>query len=274
MNYWVETVLAPPVRREGEVLEPFTPFELMAPMRLGPEGSGATLEWTWPHELELRPEADGVRMRYVRLVGEDRLVKVGGVGELDPLILRVLSSPHESAGWPARLTRPPAPWTAETRSVLADQFLELGQNVGRRFVDRKPSEDEFWFPLGGRWPQVRFLLGGVDRVTLTGSPTSQYARSLAQQAVCAPMRQLELRFREPPDHAAVVSGLIAGGGLPCLEQLRLKVEPTDEVRAVNAAPELIAKLRALPGFGAAFPALQSLEVEDEIRSPRPYQPVG
>jgi hypothetical protein len=273
MNYWVETVLAPQVRRDGEVLEPFTPFELRAPMRLGPEGSGATFEWA-EHELELRPEAEGVRAKWVRLVGEDRLVKVGGVGQIGPLMFRVMSSPQESAGWPARLARPPAPWTVETRTVLADQFLELGLNVGRRFIGRSASEDQFWFPIGGRWPEVRWFLGTTDRVKLSGSPTSQYAHSLVRQAVCAPMKQLELSFREPPDHAAVVTGLIAAGGLPCLEQLRLKVEPTDEVKAVNAPLEVVEKLRALPGFGAAFPALQSMEVEDEIRSPRPYQPVG
>ena len=212
-SYWIETVLAPHVRRDGEVLEPFTPFELMVPMRFGPEGSGATFEWT-EHELELRPEVEGVRAKWVRLVGEDRLVKVGGVGQIGPLMFRVMSSPQDSAGWPARLARPSAAWTLETRAVLADQFLELGLNVGRRFIGRTAGEDEFWFPVGGRWPQVRWFLGSVDRATLSGSPTSQYAHSLVRQAVCASMKQLELRFREPPDHAAVVSGLIAAVDCP------------------------------------------------------------
>lgn len=273
MSFWIETVLAPQVTLDGAVFEPFTPFELLVPVRFGPAGSGATFEWTESHELELRPEPEGVRMK-TRFIGEDRLIKVGAVGELGPLVLRVMSSPQESAGWPAQLVRPPSPWTAESRSVLADQFLELGLTVGRRFVDRNHREDEFWFPVGGRRPMVRWLLGGVDRATLSALPTSQFAHSLVRQAVCAPMKQLELRFRDPPNPEATVRGLIAGGGLPCLEQLQLKVEPSLEVTPVDVVAELLDGLRALPGFSAAFPSLRSLEVDDEIRTPRPYQPVG
>jgi hypothetical protein len=93
------------------------------------------------------------------------------------------------------------------------------------------------------------------------------------QAVCAPMRKLELIFAHPSDHSAFVKGLIAGGGFPCLEELRFTVERHPRAHIVSA-PEVVQTMKERSGFKAAFPLLSVFEVERLIPPRRPIGVVG
>lgn len=210
---WVETVITPRLwwRATGELVEPYEPFEVTRPIRLGPKDSGFDLVWAEPHEYELSPGPGGVQF-VLRPDQNVKLVSAGNTWALPAIQFRVISSPHDSAGWPAQLARPPGPWSDETLSVLADQLLEQGRNVGQRFLTPDPKSDGLWIPAiaGRRVDPMSWRRGVIDAVAFSAPATFEFARALALQAVTAPLRQLQLRFRGSPDPSPVVSGLIAG----------------------------------------------------------------
>ena len=86
---------------------------------------------------------------------------------------------------------------------------------------------------------------------------------MALQAVCVPLRRLVIKCAPRIVPSGLVVGLMVGGGLPCLEALRLEVN--QRCSAVELA--------AMPGFVAAFPALTSFEVERQLPWARHPLPV-
>ncbi len=264
---WVELANIPRMTwADGRPLEPFTPFELTQRLRIRPEGSTAEAHWPFPYSLQLAPGPGGVMVNGLEL-GVGALVPVGGVHPGNPMVVRVLASPKESAGWPSGLARPPAPWSDETLSVLADQLLELGHIVGQRFLQRDEKADASWLPaLAGVWPQrtvIGWRRGVVESLSIATAAGFEVGKTLALQAVCAPMQRLVIRCAPEGDPIGMISGLIAGGGLPCLETFRCEVDP-------QRKPE---ELRTLPGLSTAFPVLKVLEV---VPDPMPVlrMPVG
>lgn len=275
---WIETVITPELAwAGGGAVEPYTPFELTTPIRVGPPGSGADLVWPAVHELELSPAPGGILARAIPGTAQADLVPAGASWESPPLQLRVLSSPQDSAGWPTGLVRPPGPWSDETLSVLGDQLLERGRTVGRRFIDAAAKADDSWLPaFSGRRRldgAVSWRRGVVEALTIFAPSTFEFGFGLARQAVCVPVRQLTLEFGRFPDYPAIVRGLIAGGGFPCLEQLRFTLDASPVGRR-ETAPSLARDLSRVPGFGAAFPLLTTFEPEQELPSPRVYPVVG
>lgn len=242
-NLWLETVISPPVTwPDGRKLEPFTPFELTGPIRFGPRGTDPDFIWLERHELRASPGPGGVFFGDTR-DGENPtapLVKPGDMGR-PPLTLRVLTTPADSVGWPRSMPRPTAPWTDETLSVLADQFLEKGLAVGQCFLMRDEQDDFKWLPRFRGLQEVTWRRGVVDELKARASAGWEFGRALALIAVCVPMRSLKLTL-DGFDAASVVKGLIDGGGLPCLETLQFSPQPRSA-------------LEALPGFKTAFPSL-------------------
>lgn len=251
-NLWLETVISKPVTwADGRTLEPCTPFELTGPLRFGPRGSNAELIWPESHELRLSPGPGGVFFGDTR-DGENPtapLVKPGDAWRL-PLTLRVLASPADTVGWPRSVARPNAPWTDEILSVLADQLLEKDLAVGQRFLTRDEQDDFKWLPRFRGLKEVSWRRGVVDELKATAPAGWEFGRALALQAVCVPMRQLKLTCEGTLDPSSVVTGLIEGGGLPCLQAFHFRVE----VQRPNA------QLETLPGFEAAFPSLRAVSV--------------
>jgi hypothetical protein len=275
---WVETASTPHVVwANGKVLEPYTPFEVTKTLRFGPVDTGADLVWEQPHELEVSPGPGGVLLRVIPGSKTPSLLTIGATSNHHPLQLRALTSPHDSAGWPAELARPPGPWTDETLSVLGDQLLERGLTVGQRFISREPSADAMWIPAltGSRRIDgiPTWRRGVIEELSLPAWSTWEFARALAMQAVCAPLKRLHLIFGHHGDHSAFVKGLIAGGGFPCLEELRFSVERGLRGQIVSA-PELVPGLKKTSGFEVAFPLLSVFEIDRLIPSRRPYGVVG
>lgn len=290
MSVWVETVIAPPLEwKSGGTLEPFTPFEVKGTIRFGPRESGADLIWPETYEFEASPTPDGLSVVNVAEKREAEknaslfgiplevragLVKFGTCMSLPTIRLRVMRSPQDSAGWPPGLERPPGPWSDETLSVLADQFLERGFNVGSCFLTTGPP-DETWMPMirGSHLRPITWRRRVIDTACIVASAKFEFGLALALQAVTAPVRQLELSFNRPTDSTDFVRGLIAGGGFTCLESLIFRVaHPSRPVPGVRPMTAQI--LREVAGFSAAFPLLRTFEIELERPSLPPIGVVG
>lgn len=270
---WIETVISPKL-----TLEPFTPVELVKPLRFGPRGDDPDYEWPESHQLVVSPAPGGVIFadgqsgfvggREFRTI--PTLLKPGGVWSKLPLTARVLSSPDDSAGWPSSVPKPAAPWTDQTLSVLADQLLEVGRSVGQRFLTRDATADANWLPafagMNLREASTTWRRGVAESMTVAPTAGWEFGRALASLAVCVPLRRLVLRCNLTIDPIGLMKGLIAGGGLPCLETLRLDVGPPSTTRPADLA--------VLPGFGAAFPSLGTVDVQLIVPSPFPFPVVG
>jgi len=187
------------------------------------------------------------------------------------------------------------PWSDELLAVLGDSLLEKGYPVGARLGRRTPNEDSVWLPLLPLLPppcrEVTWRRGVVDGLSLRTSlelgasfevsgplgaletqarlPTLTWplGRALASHAVCKPMRVLRLEGSWPLRHdlLRVVAGVIAGGGLPCLE--RIDCELLIPRGAERQMAEFERELGSLPGL-AAFLAAERVTVRGQTRNPR------
>lgn len=240
-SLWIETVVTPPLHWDDRrVIEPCMPIELNTPTAFGPATSDAEIHWPAAHRLVLTPGPGGIFFEDSRdeAAPIKRLLKPGEVWKH---AVRVLSSPKDSLGWPASISRPAGPWTDETLCVISDQFLELGRTVGQRFVTRTPSADFTWFPFADA--QVTWRRGVIDTLRCTAPAGWEFGRALGLLAVCVPMRALTIRCQEP---GSLLKGLIESGGLPCLESLHLAAAQPDQ--------------SPIDGFAAAFPLIRSFAV--------------
>ncbi len=258
-NLWVEAVITPPLNwADGRPLEPCTPFEIDRPITFGPRESDADIHWSATHRLVLTPGPDGVFFEDSR-ARKSRGAPLVRPGESSKpsLTLRVISTPKDSVGWPASITKPRGPWSDELLSVIADQLIELGLGVGQRFLTRNERADFNWLPY--RDAQITWRKGVVDTMR-SGAPADwEFGRALGVQAVCAPMRELAITCRDPIRPIAIMEGLATSGGLPCLESLRFEV-PQPELWPASA-------LQGMTGFAQAFPVLKSLEVHRHAQLP-------
>lgn len=265
---WLEPVLLSTrlAWADGRLVGPLEPLAVTGPLRLGGRGSGADLAWELGRELTVSPEGGALRFTWAaptrsRLVGPGEVWCDDGVGGPS---FRVFAARGESCGWPADRAAPLGPWDDGLLGVLGDALLEAGHALGARLWARTPGEDLAWLPLLALMAPSRFVVtwrrGVVDTLTLEPSATWAFGRSLARHGVCVPMRALVLRSDAFGLHGLlrVVAGVIAGGGLPCLETLRCEVRP-----APGAAPDLAAfqrELAHLPGLKGGLPTLRVLEV--------------
>jgi hypothetical protein len=220
-----------------------------------PAGRGAVVAWR-RGEVELPP--GGLWPRGLQ----------GG-----PPTFRLMAERRESAGWPGTVARPPAPWGEATLDVLGDQLLEAGYAVGHRFARRAPAEDAGWVPLLDGLDEGRIAVswrrGVVDSLTVRPWTSWSFGRSLARHAVCVPLRRLVLGPGvHEGDAARVVMGLIAGGGLPCLERLTVQLPHSLAGPTPGLEARLRRELRELPGFAEAFPVLRGVVTE---MSPEPLR---
>lgn len=270
---WAETVMAPPLEwKSGGVLEPFTPFEVTGTIRLSPQQNEPDLIWPGSKEYQLSPGPGGLfaidveqrkeAARKGMLSGSanearSAFVPFGAYGPIPPIRIRALRSRHDSAGWPPGITRPPGPWSDETLSVLGDQFLERGLKVGHCFL-KSERPDPTWMPVFPPVAKFTWRRSVIDTASFDASTKFEFGRSLALQAITASVRHLELYFRVANDFGELVRGLIAGGGLPCLEKLSFKPRMDARLSTVNAPN--VESLRSIPGFNEAFPLLNQFEI--------------
>lgn len=273
---WLEVVLINNrlAWADGRLVEPLEVIEVKGPLRFGEWGrGGADLEWDGPG-LQVTPDAGGLVFTAAAPAGTlaptrlaPLMVSPGGLwpwGGFAPPAgaqLRVLAERREGCAWPREVPRPAAPWTEAVLSVFADQLLEGDFAVERRFHARDEASDATWSPVldGIRERNevaITWRRGVADSLRLRPLALWGFGRSLAQHAVFVSLRTLEL---VGDSQKRTLAGLIAGGGLPCLQSLRCEVTETG-APGQPTRKALRAELEALPGFRTAFPALTSIEV--------------
>jgi hypothetical protein len=292
MSWWFEPLLLSTrlARADGALLEPLEPVLVRRELRIGHRGAGLDFEWELGRTLVITPTDRGLRFRWDDAKRE-RVYAAGEVWSEDGVsgpCLRVLSNERASCAWPTEVAAPMGPWSDELLAVLGDSLLEKGYLVGARLASRVSSEDSLWLPLLPLLPppcrEVTWRRGVVDVLRLRTSlelgtdfelsveqgtaemharlPTLTWplGRALASHALCKPMRVLELEGTLPLRHdlLRVIAGLIAGGGLPCLERITCRlITVPGTAKALRAFEE---ELRTLPGVAGGLPTLNRLEV--------------
>jgi hypothetical protein len=275
---WFEPVLLSNrlARTKGGLVSPFEAVQISGEFSIGHQDTGVDLEWDVGRTLLIRPVENALRFQWANatrsvVLNPGQIWNEQGV---NGPILRVLTTPHETCGWPAEVAAPLGPWDDDLLSVLADSLLEAGYPGGSRLIQKPDALMRFWLPALTLLPapciELSWRRGVVDElklISLRGAARPQtwanwaMGRSLAGHLVAKPMRALSMQvgWDERHDVLRFVAGLSAGGGLPCLATLRCTLHAEAENR--TALREFEGEVRRLPGLTAGLPSLQRVELD-------------